>query len=70
MTERYSELIENLEFERVRTLVRILAAGELPPEPRAPLASGVSGLSAQPLEQLLVRAGEDDGKRRSLTGGT
>jgi hypothetical protein len=57
-SEGGSELVvmENLEIERVRTLVRMVRAGERPPEPRAPLTSGVSGLSALPLEELLARA--------------
>jgi len=51
-----NDLMELLEDERVRTIVAICERGEVPPRPRAPLGSGVSGLSELPLDMLFRRA--------------
>jgi predicted RNase H-like HicB family nuclease len=51
-----TDAIEQLEEARVRVLIELQRRGEEPPRPRPPLRSGVSGLSRQPLEDLLRRA--------------
>jgi hypothetical protein len=50
------DLMERLEDERVRTIVAMCERGEIPPCPRPPLQSGVSGLSELPLARLFERA--------------
>lgn len=50
------DLMERLEDERVRTIVAMCERGEIPPRPRQPLRSGVSGLSELPVAQLFARA--------------
>ncbi len=51
--ETANEAMAQLEEERVRVLLRFHERGEVPPTPRPPLRSGVSGLSAMPVEALL-----------------
>ena len=47
------DAMQQLEEERVRILLDFHARGEVPPRPRPPLTSGVSGLSAMPVEVLM-----------------
>lgn len=52
-----TEAMERLEQARVEFIVAALARGEEVPVPRPPLPSGVSGLSGQPVREILRSVG-------------
>jgi predicted RNase H-like HicB family nuclease len=54
--ESATDAIDRLEEERVRVILELQRNGEVPPRPRPPLRSGVSGLSRATVEDLIRRS--------------